>query len=205
MPQETIVFFRELIEIQIAPHHGYIGAKRRFMDSDILHDDCSSCAALCCFVFALDKSDMFALDKPAGVGCPNLSPDRKCKIHDDLEDKGFKGCVAFTCHGAGQRVTQELFDGKSWQDDPALTQPMIDSFRDVRRIHEQLILLREAQKLPLTEEQRETCADLAEKLAANGKLTRARLNAIVASNVESRVSAFLRSLQDIAARARFSA
>lgn len=175
--------------------------KGGFMDSEILRDDCSMCAALCCFAFALDKSSMFAIDKPAGVGCPNLAADRNCTIHQDLADKGYKGCVAFTCHGAGQRVTQELFDGKSWQDDPALTQPMIDRFRDVRRIHEQLVLLREAQKLPLTEDQRKTCATLSTELAANEKLSATRVDSIIASNIEGQVAAFLQSLQNIVARA----
>lgn len=106
----------------------------------ILSADCSSCAALCCMALAFDKGPRFALDKPAGVPCPNLSR-HKCSIHSALDDKGYAGCTAYSCNGAGQRVVQELYDGQSWQDDPALIAPMIESFRHLRQLHDVLELV----------------------------------------------------------------
>ncbi|MEC8196989.1 MAG: hypothetical protein VX228_11895, partial [Pseudomonadota bacterium] len=77
-----------------------------------LTDDCSQCAALCCVAYPFDADEDFALLKRADTPCPNLSDNcLNCAIHDDLLPKGFGGCVAYQCAGAGQRVTQELFDG----------------------------------------------------------------------------------------------
>jgi hypothetical protein len=96
----------------------------------------------------MDKGEAFAIDKPAGLPCPNLKG-HKCAIHKTLEWEGFSGCVAYDCQGAGQRVVQELFKGKSWQDDPELTLPMIEAFRQMRLVHELVELLTSAGALPL--------------------------------------------------------
>jgi hypothetical protein len=48
----------------------------------------------------------FAIDKPAGQPCPNLTADFRCGIHERLRDKGFAGCTAYDCFGAGQRVSR---------------------------------------------------------------------------------------------------
>ena len=54
-----------------------------------LRADCSRCAALCCVVPAFAASADFAIDKPAGVPCPNLQPDSRCGIHESLRPRGF--------------------------------------------------------------------------------------------------------------------
>ncbi|MGZ9810337.1 hypothetical protein ACXN5S_07705 [Pseudoroseicyclus sp. H15] len=103
--------------------------------------DCSRCAALCCLALALDKGPRFAIDKPAGSPCPNLSG-HACSIHDSLNGRGFPGCVAYDCGGAGQRVVQEVFAGHSWQSEPALTAPMMAAFaamREVQALHQHLL------------------------------------------------------------------
>lgn len=115
-----------------------------------LRPDCTRCDALCCVLLAFDESDAFAFDKPACATCPNLAGDNACTIHADLTDFGFAGCVSFDCNGAGQRLTSDLFKGRSWRDDPSLLPAMDDAFRILRRLHDTLVLLHHAATLPLT-------------------------------------------------------
>ena len=119
------------------------------MTSSTLRGDCARCAALCCVALAFDRSPLFAFDKPAGEPCANLGARGRCTIHAERAAKGFAGCEAYDCLGAGQAVTQGLFDGKSWRDDPALLGPMMRAFAVMRRAHEALDLLRLARGMPL--------------------------------------------------------
>ena len=89
----------------------------------------------------------FALDKPAGVPCPNLGDDFTCRIHDRLRPAGFSGCITYDCFGAGQRVTQDSFGGRTWRSDPTIAEPMFAAFRVLRPVHELLTYLREATAL----------------------------------------------------------
>jgi len=112
--------------------------------------DCSNCAALCCAAYPFDEDEDFALLKKADDPCPNLSKSCfDCTIHADLKTRGFGGCVAYSCAGAGQRVTQELFDGETWRDDEDLLTHMTYALRILRPIHEALLLLQEAKRLPI--------------------------------------------------------
>jgi hypothetical protein len=72
--------------------------------------DCARCVGLCCVAPAFVASADFAIDKAAGQPCPNLHADSRCGIHDRLRERGFPGCVAYDCFGAGQRVV-EVFAG----------------------------------------------------------------------------------------------
>lgn len=71
----------------------------------ILTADCSRCRGLCCVGLCFSTSDGFPADKAAGVKCTHLMPDCRCKIHGELAARGMRGCTAFDCLGAGQRVT----------------------------------------------------------------------------------------------------
>ena len=114
-----------------------------------LHEDCGQCAALCCLALSIDKGEHFAIDKPAGKPCPNLDG-HACSIHQKLRPMGFSGCTIYSCGGAGQRVTQELFAGQSWRDDPALIVPMMEAFRGMRAIQDRLaILVAARERFPL--------------------------------------------------------
>jgi hypothetical protein len=118
------------------------------MGERVLQADCANCAALCCVVPAFAKSSDFAIDKPAGRACRNLAEgDFGCTIHERLDDKGFHGCVVFDCFGAGQRITQETFGGRSWRDEPGIAQDMFAMLPLVRQLHELMWLLTEALKL----------------------------------------------------------
>jgi hypothetical protein len=123
------------------------------MTSTRLSADCARCAALCCVSLAFDRSSQFAFDKPAGSPCRHLTPSHRCAIHADLKSRGFSGCAQYDCLGAGQRVTRDLFDGRSWQTEPSLAGPMFHAFRALREVHELLELLQAASKLPLDAEQ----------------------------------------------------
>lgn len=112
--------------------------------------DCARCAALCCAAFAFEPSESFAIHKDAGAPCPHLDGASRCAIHATRAERGFSGCVQYDCHGAGQRVTQILFAGRSWRSDPALLAPMLAAFEIVRRAHELLLLLKEARRFDLS-------------------------------------------------------
>ncbi len=160
--------------------------------SHSLRSDCSNCAALCCVTFEFEVSDDFAIGKPAETACPNLDDCGQCKVHDKLEDLGFRGCAVFECHGAGQRVTQEMFGARSWQNDPSLIQPMAVRFRQVRRLHELLMLLEAASTLSLPkaeETQRRSWAEQVDVMVMNHAPDQA------IEEVREGVHRFLRSLQ----------
>lgn len=86
----------------------------------------------------------FAIDKAAGVPCPNLGDGHRCTIHDRLLANGFAGCVAYDCFGAGQRVSQVTFRGQDWRITPAVADSMFAAYRVAQPLHELLWYLREA-------------------------------------------------------------
>lgn len=158
--------------------------------------DCGQCAALCCVGPAFDRSSRFALSKPNGTPCPNLGPDDACTIHAHLEARGFGGCVQFDCLGAGQHVVQNLFDGKSWRDGPALAPRMFETFRVMRQIFEALQLLQVAADLPLSASQRQELEQLQGRLWPDPAWSEAQVNAYEKSGLPEAVTAFLTSLRD---------
>ncbi len=108
-----------------------------------LRADCSSCVGLCCVALSLVKSNDFPRNKPAGQPCHNLQQDYSCGIHARLREEGWKGCTVYDCFGAGQKVTQHTFEGRSWHEDPALAAEMFEVFPTVRQLHELLWYLRD--------------------------------------------------------------
>lgn len=93
--------------------------------------DCGRCRALCCVAPAFARSADFAIDKAAGHACPNLRGSA-CGIHDQLLDRGFPGCVAYDCFGAGQQVVQVVFGGGP------RTPRMLRVYEVARQLHELL-------------------------------------------------------------------
>ena len=100
--------------------------------------DCARCVGLCCVALAFARSRDFGLSKDAGDPCRNLTDDYRCDIHPSLRSDGFKGCTVFDCHGAGQKVTQVVFAGRSWRDDDVTRAAMFAVFPIVRELHEML-------------------------------------------------------------------
>lgn len=104
--------------------------------------DCDRCDALCCTHLAFDASPAFAFSKPAGVPCPNLRANR-CSIHSRLAARGFAGCAAYDCRGAGQRAT-ELFARTTLTDTEKH-----DVFAVLRELHELMWILDTVGDLPV--------------------------------------------------------
>ena len=154
-----------------------------------LRPDCTRCAALCCVALALNDPRMFAIEKEAGTPCPNLDEQCACKIHEEREERGYRGCVAYDCLGAGQRVTQDFFQGRSWKSDPSLLRPMCDVFSVVTRAHKLLQLLREAGNLDLSDTDRQSLADLQRETESVGTSFE------TISAIEGRARRFLGSLR----------
>ena len=116
---------------------------------------------------AFARSSDFAINKPAGQPCRNLAADFRCSIHERLEPSGFRGCIVFDCFGAGQRITQETFGGKSWREAPELAGPMFATLPIMRQLHELMWYLSEALRL---DEARRVHPELAAALAATDRL-----------------------------------
>lgn len=115
-----------------------------------LRADCENCFGLCCVALPYAKSADFAFDKEGGVPCRNLQLDYRCSIHENLRNKGFKGCTVYECFGAGQKVSQITYDGKYWRDHPASSKEMFDVFPIMQQLHEMLYYLDEALSLEET-------------------------------------------------------
>jgi hypothetical protein len=164
------------------------------MTSSTLRGDCAQCAALCCVALAFDRSPLFAFDKPAGEPCANLSAKGRCTIHAERAAKGFGGCEAYDCLGAGQAVTQGVFGGKSWRDDPALLGPMMRAFAVMRPAHEALALLRQAQALALPQAARNRLHAALQRLEPEGGWVRGDVESGRIERATAAAQAFLRSL-----------
>lgn len=160
-----------------------------------LTPDCAACAALCCVGLAIDKGEAFAIDKPAGTPCPNLRG-HHCTIHEDLEKKGFSGCIAYSCTGAGQRTLQ-LFGGQSWRDDPELLGRQMETFRHLKTLHELIELLTAAAALPLPPDAASKREKFAQQLTP-ANLTIETAKTLSTGPIPQQIRSFLRSLRSCA-------
>lgn len=109
-----------------------------------LRIDCENCFGFCCVALYFSAGEGFPVDKAAGEPCPNLQPDFRCRGHKDLGKKGLKGCTAYDCFGAGQKVAQVTFRGLSFRQVPESAQQMFEVFLIMRQLHELLWYLTEA-------------------------------------------------------------
>lgn len=122
-----------------------VGAPR---DRSDLRPDCNRCFAYCCVVLPFAPSRDFAIAKAAGEPCPNLTRDARCRIHHELAARGFPGCAAYECFGAGQRVAQVTYRGRDWRGaSTGEAESMFATFRRVERLSAALWHLREAAAL----------------------------------------------------------
>jgi len=106
--------------------------------------DCKNCSGLCCVALYFAKCEGFPTDKPAGKPCKNLMSDFRCTIHAKLLQSKMKGCLAYDCFGAGQKVTQNIYKGKNWKTTPEIVNQMFDVFLIVFQLHQMLWYLIEA-------------------------------------------------------------
>lgn len=109
-----------------------------------LRADCSSCVGLCCVVPPFDAAQGFGFDKPAQTPCEHLCADHRCGIHEVLMQRGFSGCVAFDCLGAGQRLTASAvarFGDADWRARREVAAWLFEAYPRVRRVQEWLAQL----------------------------------------------------------------
>ncbi|WP_308268697.1 pentapeptide repeat-containing protein [Yinghuangia soli] len=148
-----------------------------------LRADCGNCFALCCVALPFARSADFAADKPAGRPCTNLAADYLCTIHTDLRGKGFSGCTVFDCFGAGQKISQDTFGGRSWRGDADTARRMFAAFPVMRQLHELLWYLTEALTLPAARRLHPELRRVRDEIDA---LTRGDAEALTALDVPSR-------------------
>ncbi|MFD8755945.1 pentapeptide repeat-containing protein [Kitasatospora sp. NPDC059577] len=145
-----------------------------------LRSDCGSCFGLCCVALPFSAGTDFAVNKAAGSPCRNLRTDFTCGIHARLRDSGFQGCTVYDCFGAGQRVSQVTFGGRSWREEPDSAGPMFEVFPVVRQLHELLRYLTEALTF---EPARSVHADLRQALEETDRLAGGTPEEILAVDV----------------------
>lgn len=106
--------------------------------------DCERCYGLCCVALPYAKSADFAFSKDGGTPCLHLQGDYRCGIHSQLRDRGLRGCTVYECFGAGQKVSQVIYQEKDWRTNSELAKEMFEVFPIVQQLHEILNYLNEA-------------------------------------------------------------
>ena len=128
-----------------------------------LKADCSACVALCCVIPPFDASQGFGFDKAAESPCHHLCADHRCGIHDALIPRGFEGCVAFDCLGAGQRLTAlaiARFGSADWRERPEVARWLFAAYPRMRQAQEWLARLSLAASVTGLDDLRELAAEL---------------------------------------------
>ena len=101
-----------------------------------LRIDCNNCSGLCCVALYCAKTDGFPENKNAGIPCKYLNSDFQCEIHSKLIDMNMRGCLAYDCFGAGQKVTQDLFPNTTWKSDQEKSKIIFEVFLRVFQLHQ---------------------------------------------------------------------
>lgn len=114
------------------------------MSCSNLRADFENCFGLCCVALYFSASEGFPIDKDAGKPCINLQSDFRCGVHKSLRKLGLKGCTAYDCFGAGQKVAQVTYGGHDWRQVPESAKQMYEVFLIMRQIHEMLWYLAES-------------------------------------------------------------
>jgi pentapeptide repeat protein len=158
-----------------------------------LRADCSSCFGLCCVALTFSKSADFAIDKPAGEACPNLSEDFRCTIHSKLRPEGFQGCTVYDCFGAGQEISRRA--GKSWREQPG--EQMFAALPILRQLHELLWYLTEALEYKAFDAEVLAAIERVESVAGTADLTKVDVIAerAVVNELLLKTSQFVRGRQ----------
>ncbi|MEI6101195.1 MAG: pentapeptide repeat-containing protein [Eubacteriales bacterium] len=109
-----------------------------------LRSDCERCFGLCCAALYFAKTDGFPVDKAAGEPCPNMQKDYRCRVYSGLKELKLKGCMAYDCFGAGQRVAQTTYNCIGWRQNAETREQMFRVFCVMQELHEMLWYLAEA-------------------------------------------------------------
>ena len=95
---------------------------------------------------------------------------------DGLRRQGFPGCAAYDCFGAGQRVSQVIFAGRDWRQNPQAAAQMFAVFAIMRQLHELLWYLSEALS---SRRARPLHSELKLAIEATERMTRGRAEALL--------------------------
>lgn len=164
--------------------------------SSELTADCAQCFGLCCVALAFTASVDFAFDKRADQPCRNLSEDYGCGIHAQLRDSGMRGCTTFDCLGAGQRVSQVTFGGRSWRTAPDTAADMFAVLPVMRELHELLAYLGDAVSRPQARLLLNELSGLQAEVAAMCQLSADELMHVPLTVVHERVAPWLAQVSD---------
>ena len=110
------------------------------MDLSPFEPDCGACAGLCCVIPEFAEGDRFPASKGACVACPNLDG-FACGIHPERAARGYHGCISYTCHGAGQAVVRDIFQGRDWRGDDETLHGMAQVYHRLFRVQEARFML----------------------------------------------------------------
>jgi uncharacterized protein YjbI with pentapeptide repeats len=149
---------------------------------DGLKIDCEKCFGFCCAALYFSAAEGFPNNKDAGKPCVNLQKDFKCAVHKNLRDKGLKGCTAYDCFGAGQKVAQLTYSGHDWQRVEESAKQMFEVFLVMRQLHEMLWYLAEALRVQMDSTIESRLSRLASETE---RLTRLDADSLIKLNIES--------------------
>ncbi len=162
-----------------------------------LRVDCEKCFGLCCVALYFSASDGFPTNKEAGKPCINLQADYNCAVHKNLRDNGLKGCTAYDCFGAGQKVAQVTFNSHDWWKDPECAKQMFEAFLIMRQLHEMLWYLTQALILQTDRNGKDEINSL---LDNTEDLTLSDLNSLLSIDIEAhrtKVNSLLKSTSEL--------
>lgn len=121
-----------------------------------LQADCEKCFGLCCVALYFSAAEGFPVNKDAGKPCINLKDDFRCNVHNNLVKKGLKGCIAYDCLGAGQKVSQVTYGGYDWRSNKEAAEEMFEVFVIMKQLHEMLWYLTEAYTIHPEQDMKDT-------------------------------------------------
>ncbi|NRD79510.1 pentapeptide repeat-containing protein [Bacillus sp. BRMEA1] len=168
-----------------------------------LRSDCENCFGLCCVALNFAATADFAIDKGAGIPCPNLQSDFRCAIHKSLRHKGFKGCTVFECFGAGQKVSQSTFNRVDWRQNPETAKKMFAVFPIMQELHEMLLYVTEALAIKAGASLTKELEVILEETKRLTQLDADRLLELDIPNIRANVNTLLLQISDLV-RSRFN-
>lgn len=143
--------------------------------------DCERCCGLCCVALYFSSTEGFPEDKPAGKACINMCSDFRCTVHDQLARRGLKGCLAYDCFGAGQRVYQDVYQSVNWMTDHEISDEMFSVFLTVRQLHQILWYLVEVSSIVYA---KSIIVDVRDLILQNLEMTKLSSNEILGLDIQ---------------------
>ncbi len=140
----------------------------------------------------------FAGDKPPRTPCRHLRDDFGCGIHSRLVERGYPGCTAYDCFGAGQLTIQVTFGGRTWRESPEVAEAVFDVFGVQRRLQELRWYLREARAVTAAAPLHPDLDALRAEVEELTRLPATDLVALDVAPVHGRVDALLRRASESA-------